>query len=166
MVSQTSKECFFKIKESGMLRKNQLRIYRLLTYMENGATMTEILNGLGWKSNQSGRFSELTKMGVIEVIRKEKCSETGNTVGVYAVTGKMPIKPKKKESTLFKIQGVIFDTEDFYRFDWSVETQTNLSMEYCKSVHKATIYLNNGTCLDFPFVTEKELKRVFEIRNV
>ena len=117
MVSGTSKEVYKKILESGLLREKQKMVYKVISDCRNGITMTSTLDCLGYKTNQSGRFSELVKMGVIEVIRKEKCFETGNTVGVYAVTGKMPIQVKRTKKPTDGLKKVWLDPNTGKMYD-------------------------------------------------
>lgn len=98
-MKKTSIETYKKIIASGLLSKRRREVYDFV-YHNEPCTIRSVVHQIGggeWQS-YSPRFSELEKMGVIEVVGETKSHKSGQQVSLYATTGKFPklIKSKKK----------------------------------------------------------------------
>ena len=95
---QTSIETYQKIMHSGLLPKRRRQVYDYL-YHKGPKTAAEVFQALGMKTNQSGRFTELEKHGVIQQVGTKEDSITGMKVTLWDVTSNLPVpisKPKSK----------------------------------------------------------------------
>lgn len=95
---ETSIEIYNKIRESGMLSNTRFKIFEAIC--RRPRTANEIFWDLGMQTNQSGRFTELQEMDVIEESGTRICSITGNRATVWEVTGRMPKKTKVMDKKL------------------------------------------------------------------
>ena len=95
---QTSIEIYNQIKSNGLLSSRRLQIYKAIIDHPN-STASEILNKLGLKSNQSGRFTELAESGVILAAFQRKCRITGNNANVWSSTRELPKEVEKTKLT-------------------------------------------------------------------
>jgi len=104
-VRQTSIDVYLKIKENGLLPKMQSVIFERL-YNHGPMTAAECMQDLHLPSNQSGRFTELRKKGVIQEIGKRHCTVTGHKVIEWDVTDRLPArkpeasKPDKRKEAI------------------------------------------------------------------
>lgn len=95
MVRQTSKEVYEKIRNEGLLSKMRFKVYREI-FRFGPITASEVFAISKMKTNQSGRFTELEELGVIQAKETRICSETGRKAIAWEVTNKLPQKPEKK----------------------------------------------------------------------
>jgi len=107
MIRKTSIEIFNKIKANGLLSKRRFEVYECI--FNNGpSTALEILDKLDLKTNQSGRFTELSDRGCITAVGTKKCSITGNQSLSWDVTCDLPrytprvLTKKQKKKKLLK----------------------------------------------------------------
>jgi hypothetical protein len=106
MIRETSIEAYKKIKEDGLLSRRRWQVYDFVFY--NGpCTSREAYKKLckGNDINPSSylsRFSELRDAGVLSEIGKKFDHETGNTVILWDVTSKLPIKLEPKIKINYK----------------------------------------------------------------
>lgn len=62
-------------------------------------TANEVFEQLNLKTNQSGRFTEMLEMGVIQEVGERVCSITGRNVILWDVTDQLPKKKERKRKT-------------------------------------------------------------------
>ena len=99
MTRQTSITVYHRIKAAGLLSKTRWIIYDWLFH--NGpATAREVFHGINRPPVQATRLTELRDMLAIEEFPVRKCRVSGETVLTWDVTGRMPIKLKKKKKKL------------------------------------------------------------------
>lgn len=95
-----------KILESQKICKKQKEVYSVIAY--NGS-LTGPLNGLEIKKicnrlhdgseTVRSRITELKKMGLVEVVGKEKCKETGRLVALFQITDRdVPVTLDKRSA--------------------------------------------------------------------
>lgn len=102
MVRQTSIEAYHKIKNEGLLSKRRFQIYESLFLADKPLTATQIANRLECSKSPSvginvhARLGELRSLGVICECSLTKCPITKQTVILWDVTNKLPVKPNKK----------------------------------------------------------------------
>lgn len=89
MVRDTSIEVYNKIKADGLLSKKRFELYDHI-YHYGPLTASSAFKALGWKTNQSGRFTELEQRGVIRAIGKTEDADTGHTVTLWDITSHLP----------------------------------------------------------------------------
>lgn len=94
MVRDTSIEVYNKIKSEGLLSKKRMELYDHI-YKHGPLTSNSAFSALGWKTNMSGRFTELEDLGVIRAIGKTQDQGSGNTVTLWDVTKYLPEQAKK-----------------------------------------------------------------------
>ena len=105
MVRQTSIEAFHTIKNNGLLSKRRWEVYEFVFHhgpVTCRQTVKHIAKDKGESvsitySSYSSRFSELERMGVIREIGTTLDPETNNTVILWDVTDKLPVKPKPSD---------------------------------------------------------------------
>lgn len=106
---EESIKAYKTIKENGLLSKRRLQFYEII-YHHGPLTITRALeiasetmrsNNIGC---QSGRFSELSALGVIETVGSMKCPKSGHEVSLWATTGMLPKKLRKTESKLKRLE--------------------------------------------------------------
>jgi len=92
---RTSIEAYEALKESGKLSRLRWIIYDYLFH--NGpATAQEAFKALGLQTNQSGRFTELRQLGVIEEVGRAQCRVTGREVIAWDVTERSEILAEQR----------------------------------------------------------------------
>lgn len=110
-MKKTSVEAFYKIKESGLLSKRRWETYECV-YKLQPCTIKNVVQSLDptkW-STYSARFSELEKMGLIEVSGQIHDFETKQSVNTYVVTGNLPTKlPMPKKLNIKKASKLILE---------------------------------------------------------
>lgn len=94
MIRETSIEAYNQIKANGLLSKRRFQIYDCL-YFNGPMTAMEVFKKLGLRTNQSGRFTEMEKLEVIQDAGTKLDDETGMTVTLWDVTSGLPQKIKK-----------------------------------------------------------------------
>lgn len=100
MIRQTSIDVYNNIKENGLLSERRMQVYCVL-YEKGPLTATQIANFLPFKKSSSvganvhARLGELRSMAAVREIGEGICPETGNTVILWDVTDKLPIKLEK-----------------------------------------------------------------------
>ena len=95
---KTSIECFSKIKQEGLLSKRRLQVYESI-FNYAPCTASEVFNDKNLKTNQSGRFTELRDVGVIDEKGERLCRITGRNVIEWDLTDRLPINFKNKNKT-------------------------------------------------------------------
>ena len=104
-MKEESIQAYKTIMENGLLSERRFQFYEII-YRYGPLSITAALeiasktirsNNIG---SQSGRFSELEALGVIETVGSQKCPKSGHEVNLWAVTGALPKKPKKRESKM------------------------------------------------------------------
>jgi transcription initiation factor IIE alpha subunit len=104
MIRKTSIETYNKIVNNGMIPKKRMEVYKAL-YEYGSMTSSELFQLKGWKTNQSGRFTELQETGVIQEIGTRACKVTGNKAIVWCTTDNLPIsRPKVKTKAMKKTE--------------------------------------------------------------
>ena len=93
MIQSTSIEIYNKIKNNGLINEMQFKIYDTI-YHNGPITSNEVFMIHQMETNQSGRFTELSQMGVIHEAEKRKCGITGNTAIAWGTTNSLPDKKK------------------------------------------------------------------------
>lgn len=101
---RTSIEAYRRIEESGLLKALNLAVYKYLCEF-GPSTNRQIHTGMSRVSGLardigvvSSRTAALVRMDALEVIDERPCETTGETVKVFAVTGRDPVKQKKTRS--------------------------------------------------------------------
>lgn len=97
MVRKTSIDILNKIKAEGLLSARRLQVYEHL-FFYGPMTAMEVFKALKVNTNQSGRFTELKKMGVISDMGEVECPVTGRTVTLWGVTNNLPDKLKARKT--------------------------------------------------------------------
>tara|TARA_R110000772_G_scaffold89737_1_gene185740 strand:+ start:6224 stop:6640 length:417 start_codon:yes stop_codon:yes gene_type:complete len=136
MVRRTSLNTFNEIKREGLLSDMRLSILKSILY-NAPCTASEVFHAGNFKTNQSGRFTELKLLGVIYEVRTRVCSVTNRTAIEWDLTGKLPVKPKKnnKPKNLDKCIDYIIKGMD--QRDWiSITKQTLIKLQ--SNVEKKT----------------------------
>lgn len=97
MRRQTNSTIYGKIKNEKLLGRLQLYVYEIL-YHKGPLTQMELAkNSKGLDRSSVGpRFTELKRMGCIELCGKRKCSVTGKNASIFDVTKNLPDKSQKK----------------------------------------------------------------------
>jgi len=98
-MNQNSLTTYEIIKKDGSLNTNQWKLYSILYDAKRPMTRNELLSRAGLQHNQSGRFTELIEMGVIEPTGEKRNSVKGCPSDLLQVTGRLPTKPEKKPSS-------------------------------------------------------------------
>ena len=109
----TGSEAYFKAKQTGLLSKLRLEVYAV--FCDKGQlTAGELIQTAkegGFRVSNSGtlatRISELVRFGVLYQSGQKKCSVTGYSACVYAVTGNLPVKPPKQKSLKEKKKDIL-----------------------------------------------------------
>ena len=97
-----------KIKNNGLLSRRQQEVLDTI-HANGGSTQNEatrILLGIhpnSQKDSFAPRFSELHKMGVIEIVGTKPDVVSGNTTDIYALTGNLPTKLPKPVTSKDKL---------------------------------------------------------------
>lgn len=108
MVVKNSALAYQEIKRNGLLSKRRFEVYECIVKY-GPITMSDCLDKLGLKRNQSGRFSELEEAEVVFQMGSTIDNKTNMTVSLYRSTGNLPKEIKKKPS---KSKQKIQDLED------------------------------------------------------
>lgn len=101
MIRQTSINAYLEIKEKGLLSKRRWQVYEVL-YQHGPLTGREVNKILATaRGNNSstfiGRLSELRDLGIVYECGEKFDSETNQTVLLWDVTDKLPIKLEKQK---------------------------------------------------------------------
>jgi hypothetical protein len=112
VIRETSIEAYHKIKESGILSKRRWEVYDFVflhgpTTIRRAVKHFSFLNGQEISitfSSYGTRFSELQRMGAIQEAGRVVDEDTGNTVMLWDVTNRIPVKFQPKESKDQKIK--------------------------------------------------------------
>lgn len=94
MIRETSIETFLQIKREGLLSKRRQEVYECL-YNHGPLTANEVFTRLNLPTNQSGRFTELEKLGVIKEQSVRVCRVTGRRATAWITTNGLPKEPEK-----------------------------------------------------------------------
>lgn len=97
MVRKTSINVYNEIKNNGLLSKRRFEIYSAV-FKYGPVTAMEVFKKLKLNTNQSGRFSELRDMGVIQEVGEKQCSITGRTAIIWEATDNLPKEINTKQS--------------------------------------------------------------------
>ena len=93
---QTSIDCYYKIKEEGLLTKMRLEYYEAIfnnAPCTSGEAYDAMITGkVVGKSHriERARFTELRRMGVIKEVGERKCKISGIRTIVYDLTDELP----------------------------------------------------------------------------
>jgi hypothetical protein len=121
MIQETSREIYNQIKNNGLLGKMQFMVYEFI-YEHGPVTANELFMAKQMKTNQSGRFTELSQMDVIYEAETRKCDVTGNNAIAWNVTNRIPDKSQikkysSKAEILKKIKGLGIQLSGQQRLD-------------------------------------------------
>lgn len=109
-IRDTSRDAYDNLKE--ILTEKRWQVYRTL-YGRGPMTAQELFKAVGCDTNQSGRFTELRDMGLIQELGTKKCPVTGNTAIEWDVTSlDDPITPEKKPSRLKELEEALVKEAD------------------------------------------------------
>lgn len=122
----TSIEAYNKVKESGLLSRLRLKVYKILC--EHGALTANEMRMFGSSDSNSGvfstRLSELERMGVVRTIGTRKCKTSGHNALVWEITYDLPTKferqktkKNKKAELLHKINELMLKIDN----NWLLE---------------------------------------------
>ena len=89
MINETSVRAYNKIKSDNLLSKRRFEVYEYV-FKTGPVTGTSIFKNCGFKCNQSGRITELVRLGVLKSAGLTVCPETKQTVHLWEVSGKIP----------------------------------------------------------------------------
>lgn len=107
---RTSIEAFATITQNKLLSKRRLEVYNFL-YHNGPCTQREAFKGLSSQGDNygaiAGRFSELERCGVIEIVGEKHDEQTNSTVLVWDVTPSLPVKIDKPITKKMKKEGVL-----------------------------------------------------------
>lgn len=95
---KTSREAYEQLKESGKLSRLRWIIYDYL-FHHGPATAQECFKALKLETNQSGRFTELRDLGVVEEVGRTTCRVTGREVIAWDVTDRAELAAAAKETS-------------------------------------------------------------------
>jgi len=103
-VRKTSIATYIDIERSGLLSKKRLEVFRIL-HDEGPLTGAQVskIHGETYGANTvsetvRNRITELYEYGVVEEAGKGPCPITGREVIIWQVSGRMPVKPPKKQT--------------------------------------------------------------------
>jgi hypothetical protein len=96
---QTSIDCYNQIKTEGLIQKQQLAIYSALFKLGKPSTAREVYASMNVLKQESTRFSELRKLGIIYEVGSRKCGITGRNAIEWDLTDRLPIKTKRADNT-------------------------------------------------------------------
>ena len=100
MIRETSLEAYRKIKENGFLSRRRFEVYEFVA-LNGPCTINTILKKLSVQGNNTSsytsRLGELRDMGVLQEVGKE-IAPTQNSVILWDITERMPVKLVKKET--------------------------------------------------------------------
>jgi hypothetical protein len=100
MIRKASLQAYEKIQKNGLLPKRRFQVYDWIWH-HGPCTAAGVFRALDMKTNQSGRFTELEKQGVIEEVGRTEDADTGMIVTLWDVTQHLPIdfmsSPARKE---------------------------------------------------------------------
>lgn len=113
MTRQTSASAFAAVQSCGYVGRKQREIYAYL-YRYGPLTTNELFHGIYGTTeinqpNVHARLSELREMEAVRECGAKACSITGNTVILWDVTDKVPVKMVKRLS--YKAQ--LKEAQDF-----------------------------------------------------
>tara|TARA_R110002020_G_scaffold382091_1_gene592927 strand:+ start:217 stop:630 length:414 start_codon:yes stop_codon:yes gene_type:complete len=96
---QTSIECYYTIKENGLLSKRRMEVYEAI-FKNAPCTTNEALKDIYSGSHGVGsRTTELRDSGVIYEKSERPCRVTGRNVIEWDLTDRLPISIKKSNKT-------------------------------------------------------------------
>ena len=100
---ETSLEAYYKIKEQGLLSREQTEIYYILARSASPMTSGEVFNifvknrpANSPLSQSRARFTALRNEGAIREAGTRKCNISGKRCIVWEITGELPVKNKVK----------------------------------------------------------------------
>lgn len=130
MVQSTSLQAYNKIVKYGLLPESRLRIYTEIVNSPK-ITSSELFDKLNLKTNQSGRLTELQKLGCIKEFETRKCNQTGNTAISWISTEKLPRDirtkaPTKKDRKIEAIDNVHSFMKSLYMNSEQVKEYYNI----------------------------------------
>lgn len=136
MARQTSIEVFKQIRDNGLLSKRRMEVYEIV-FNHGPMTSNETfdyseLNGIdGYRHNANARMTELRELGVVYEAGTKQCSKSGNTVILWDVTDKLPVKPERKitkDEKLKSLVGEIVELGKTIDPQWKPQLRTIYSM--------------------------------------
>ena len=102
---QTSLEAYKYILDSGILKKQKLKLFQILfrRYTACNSDLTAGELQVSYfpeisRNNIATRLSELVKLGIAKESITRTCSVSGRKCHTYTVTNEKPVKAKKKKS--------------------------------------------------------------------
>ena len=115
-VRRTSIETYYAIRDQGLLSRMRFLVYQCL-FHHGPLTAQETFKRLRLESNQSGRFTEMRDIGVIEELGERKCAVTGRNVIVWDVTDVLPLEaPSDRRPTKAEFRAAVAELRDIHRF--------------------------------------------------
>ncbi len=96
----TSREAYFKLRDSGVLSERRWEVYELV-YLHGPATSAELLErrirGMRALTQSRARFTELRDMGLLRELEPRTCKVTGHRAIVWEVTDESEPRPIKRD---------------------------------------------------------------------
>ena len=132
---QTSIDCYNQIKQEGLLSKRRLQVFESV-FNNAPCTASEVFNEKNFKTNQSGRFTELRDLGVIYEKGERLCRVTGRNVIEWDLTDRLPVNIKKSNKTKkHKIDEALNSLRELYKNkDTSTDEDWKITAELIKSI--------------------------------
>ena len=116
---QTSIDCYYQIKEEGLLSKMRFKVYEAILRKApctSAEALSTILSKNSAITSSRARFTELRELGVIYEVQNRKCTITGSTSIEWDLTDRLPINIKKSNKTKKqKIDEVLNSLRELYK---------------------------------------------------
>ena len=97
-MNPNSIDTYNKIKSNGLLSGRRFEVFECIQHW-GPITASNVLDRLGLKTNNSGRFTELNEMGVIKPYGIKQ-NAAGHPETLWVTTGQLPTKLESEPTTL------------------------------------------------------------------
>ena len=101
-IRQTSIDCYYQIKEEGLLSKMIFKVYEAILRKApctSAEALSTILSKNSAITSSRARFTELRELGVIYEVQNRKCTITSRTSIEWDLTDRLPVKIKRTNKT-------------------------------------------------------------------
>ena len=101
-IRQTSIDCYYQIKEEGLLSKMRFKVYEAILRKApctSAEALSTILSKNSAITSSRARFTELRELGVIYEVQNRKCTITSRTSIEWDLTDRLPVKIKRTNKT-------------------------------------------------------------------
>ena len=93
-IRQTSIDCYYQIKEEGLLSKMRFKVYEAILRKApctSAEALSTILSKNSAITSSRARFTELRELGVIYEVQNRKCTITSRTSIEWDLTDRLPV---------------------------------------------------------------------------